>query len=176
MRKLRMSELERLAPEEFKAIEKFPFSLYLDEVRSILNVGSIFRSADAFRCSKIYLAGLSPTPNKEMHKTALGATEVMDWEKVDKEDNINSLFSGEVQIWGLEQTTESISLEDWKPDLGKHQVLVMGNEVSGVRQSVLEQCTGTVEIPQFGTKHSLNVSVSAGILMWSLIEKILHKR
>lgn len=169
-----MSELNRLSIEDFRAEEKFPFRIALDEVRSTLNVGSVFRTADAFRCEQIYLGGLSPQPSKEMRKTALGATESVLWESIPEGlSSLAKLKDQGFQIWAIEQCEGSIPLQDWTPNLQLKQVFVFGNEVSGVSDEVLTFCDGAIEIPQFGTKHSLNVSVSAGIVVWDYIKKIL---
>jgi 23S rRNA (guanosine2251-2'-O)-methyltransferase len=174
MRKLRMSELNRMTAEEFKESEKHPFRIALDDIRSILNVGSVFRSADAFRCEKIYLGGLSPEPVKEMRKTALGATDSVSWEAMPNGlSPLAALKAAGYEIWAVEQTTDSIMLNDWEPQLDKKQLFVFGNEVSGVSDEVLAFCDGAIEIPQFGTKHSLNISVSAGIVLWDYLRKTL---
>lgn len=174
MRKLRMSELNRMSAEEFKESEKHQFSIALDDIRSILNVGSVFRTADAFRCEKIYLGGLSPEPVKEMRKTALGATDSVTWEALPNGlSSLVSLKNEGYQIWAVEQTNQSIMLNHWEPDLAQKQIFVFGNEVSGVSDEVLDFCDGAIEIPQFGTKHSLNISVSAGIVLWDFIRKIV---
>jgi len=173
MRKLRMSELNRLSVSEFKEEEKFPFRIALDEVRSLLNVGSVFRTADAFRCEKIYLGGLSPTPSKEMRKTALGATESVNWESLaDGLGSLETLKNEGYQIWAVEQCEGSVDLRNWEPDLNQKQIFVFGNEVSGVSDEVLAFCDGAIEIPQFGTKHSLNIAVSAGVVLWDYIRRI----
>lgn len=169
-----MSELNRMSAEEYKESKKHPFSIALDDIRSILNVGSVFRSADAFRCEKIYLGGLSPEPVKEMRKTALGATDSVAWEAMPKGlASLEALKADGYQIWAVEQTTNSIMLNEWQPNLDKKQIFVFGNEVSGVSDAVLAFCDGAIEIPQFGTKHSLNISVSAGIVLWDYIKKTL---
>ncbi len=174
MRKLRMSELNRMSAEEYKESEKHPFSIALDDIRSILNVGSVFRSADAFRCEKLYLGGLSPEPVREMRKTALGATDSVAWEALPEGlASLSALKADGYEIWVVEQTTNSIMLNDWQPNLAKKQIFVFGNEVSGVSDQVLAFCDGAIEIPQFGTKHSLNISVSAGIVLWDFIKKTL---
>jgi tRNA G18 (ribose-2'-O)-methylase SpoU len=163
-----------MTAEEFKESEKHPFSIALDDIRSILNVGSVFRSADAFRCDKIYLGGLSPEPVKEMRKTALGATDSVSWEAMPNGlGALAALKADGYEIWAVEQTTDSIMLNDWAPQLDKKQLFVFGNEVSGVSDEVLAFCDGAIEIPQFGTKHSLNISVSAGIVLWDYIRKTL---
>ena len=169
-----MSELNRMTAEEYKESEKHPFSIALDDIRSILNVGSVFRSADAFRCEKIYLGGLSPEPVKEMRKTALGATDSVAWEAMPNGlASLAALKADGYQIWAVEQTTNSIMLNDWQPNLEMKQIFVFGNEVSGVSDDVLSFCDGAIEIPQFGTKHSLNISVSAGIVLWDYIRRTL---
>lgn len=174
MRKLRMSELNRLSVEEFKSEKKFPFEIALDEVRSLLNVGSIFRTADAFRCQKIYLGGLSPEPSKEMRKTALGATDSVEWEALPKGlSTLAKLKDEGYQIWAIEQCEGSVELQTWKPNLNLKQLFIFGNEVSGVSDEVLAFCDGAIEIPQFGTKHSLNIAVSAGIVLWDYSKKLL---
>jgi 23S rRNA (guanosine2251-2'-O)-methyltransferase len=174
MRKLRMSELNRMTAEEYKESKKHPFCIALDDIRSILNVGSVFRSADAFRCEKIYLGGLSPEPVKEMRKTALGATDSVAWEAMPHGlSGLAALKADGYQIWAVEQTTNSIMLNDWQPNLALKQIFVFGNEVSGVSDEVLSFCDGAIEIPQFGTKHSLNISVSAGIVLWDYIRRTL---
>ena len=169
-----MSELNRLSTEAFKKEEKFPFIIAVDEVRSLLNVGSVFRSADAFRCEKIILGGLSPQPSKEMNKTALGATDSVDWQHLAEGlvSTLSALKAEGYQIWAIEQTDHADDLRKWQPNLNAKQVFVFGNEVSGVSDEVLAICDGAIEIPQFGTKHSLNISVSAGILMWDYIRRI----
>lgn len=167
-----MSELNRLSVEEFKKEEKFPFRIALDEVRSLLNVGSVFRTADAFRCEKIYLGGLSPSPSKEMRKTALGATDSVNWEAMpDGLGALAQLKTEGFQIWAIEQCEGSVELQDWQPDLIQKQIFIFGNEVSGVSDEVLSFCDGAIEIPQFGTKHSLNIAVSAGIVLWDYMKR-----
>ncbi len=169
-----MSELNRLTTEAFKKEEKFPFIIALDEVRSLLNVGSVFRSADAFKCEKILLGGLSPEPSKEMNKTALGATDSVDWQHLADgiAPSLKELKEKGYQVWAIEQTDQAYNLRDWKPERLDKIVFVFGNEVSGVSDEVLAICDGAIEIPQFGTKHSLNISVSAGIVMWDYIRRI----
>lgn len=169
-----MSELNRLTTEAFKKEEKFPFIIALDEVRSLLNVGSVFRSADAFKCEKILLGGLSPEPSKEMNKTALGATNSVDWKHLPEGliPSLRDLKTKGYQIWAIEQTDQAIDLRNWKPEQLDKIVFVFGNEVSGVSEEVLALSDGALEIPQFGTKHSLNISVSAGIVMWDYIRRI----
>lgn len=173
MRKLANSELERKSIDDFKAAEKTPLILILDDIRSLHNIGSVFRTADAFLIEKIYLCGITATPpNKEIHKTALGATETVAWEySKDVLSVINDLQKENVAVWAVEQVENSILLHDFEPEAGKKLALVFGNEVKGVSQQAIEICNGTIEIPQLGTKHSLNISVSAGIVVWDIFKK-----
>jgi len=173
MRKLKNSELERISVENFKSFEKTPIVVVLDNVRSALNVGSSFRTSDAFRIEKIYLCGITSTPpNKEIRKSALGATESVEWEKIeDTESVINKLKSDGYHICAIEQTENSTMLSDFiLPE--KPIAVVFGHEVNGVQQSVVDLCNQCIEIPQIGTKHSLNISVSVGIVIWDLYNKI----
>ena len=174
MRKLKNSELERISVENFKSFEKTPIVVVLDNVRSALNVGSSFRTSDAFRIEKIYLCGITATPpNKEIRKSALGATESVEWEKVeDTESVIKKLKSDGYHICAIEQTENSTMLNDFiLPE--KPIAVVFGHEVNGVQQSVVDLCNQCIEIPQIGTKHSLNISVSVGIVIWDLYKKII---
>ena len=173
MKKLVMEELNRLTVEEYKMAEKNDFCLILDDIRSMANVGSIFRTADCFRASTIYLCGITARPpHREIEKTALGATESVDWVyQEDVLELISDLKSKDWQIVGLEQVENSIRLDDFLPQKGKKYAFVLGNEVFGVKQEVIEQSNLVVEIPQFGTKHSFNVSVSTGILLWDFYVK-----
>ena len=173
MRKLKNSELERISVENFKSFEKTPIVVVLDNVRSALNVGSSFRTSDAFRVEKIYLCGITATPpNKEIRKSALGATESVEWEKVeDTESVIKKLKSDGYHICAIEQTEKSTMLNNFI--LPKKSIaVVFGHEVNGVQQSVIDLCNQCIEIPQIGTKHSLNISVSVGIVIWELYKKI----
>ncbi len=169
-RKLTTSELNRLSAEEFRAREKFPVIIILDNVRSGLNVGSIFRSADAFNIEKIVCCGITPTPpNREVLKSALGSTETVEWEHAESTlAYVERLKAEGVQVFAIEQTENSVFLQDFerKPELT--YAFVLGNEVSGVDQSVIDSCHGALEIQQHGTKHSLNVAVCAGVVMHSL--------
>lgn len=174
MRKLRNEELERLTEEEIKHAEKNPIVLVLDNLRSMHNVGSAFRTADAFLCEKIILCGITAKPpHREIHKTALGATDTVAWEYHEKSmDAIQSLKAEGYTIASVEQADKSISLEQFElPDREK-LALVFGNEVKGVDQEVVAQSDVVIEIPQFGTKHSINVSVSIGVVLWDIIKKI----
>ena len=173
MRKLKNSELERISVENFKSFEKTPIVVVLDNVRSSLNVGSSFRTSDAFRIEKIYLCGITATPpNKEIRKSALGATESVEWEKVENAESIiKKLKLDGYHICAIEQTENSTMLNDFiLPE--KPIVVVFGHEVNGIQQSVVDLCNQCIEIPQIGTKHSLNISVSVGIVIWDLYKKI----
>jgi tRNA G18 (ribose-2'-O)-methylase SpoU len=167
-RKLLNSELNRLSPQEFKDACKLHITLVLDNVRSAHNIGSAFRSSDAFCIEKILLCGISSTPpSAEIHKTALGAEDSMSWEYFEKtEDAISALHEKQYLTIAIEQAENSISLNDFIPDRNRKYALVFGNEVKGVQQNIVDMCCDCIEIPQFGTKHSLNVSVSIGIVLW----------
>ena len=173
MRKLKNSELDRLDIGQFKEAKKTPLIIVLDNIRSLNNIGSVFRSADAFLVEKIYLCGITACPpHKDIRKTALGATESVEWEyRKDATELIDELRSNHICI-AIEQTESAISLKDFFPAADKSFVLVFGNEVKGVSQGVVDLCHQSVEIPQFGTKHSLNISVSAGVVNWDLWSKI----
>ena len=174
MRKLENSELERKSIEAFKKSEKTPLILILDDVRSLHNIGSVFRTADAFLIEKIYLCGITATPpNKEIHKTALGATETVSWEHNESVlDVIQNLKKENITTLAIEQVESAIFLQDFKAEKGQKYALVFGNEVYGVSQDAVALCDGCIEIPQLGTKHSLNISVSAGIVVWDLFKKM----
>jgi len=176
MRKITNSELNRKNPEEFKEAEKTPIIIILDDVRSLHNIGSVFRTADAFIIEKIYLCGITATPpNKEIHKTALGATETVAWEyQKEVTEVIRSLKDQDVTVLAIEQVENSVFLQNFEPTEGKKLALVFGNEVKGVAQEAIDLCSGTIEIPQLGTKHSLNISVSAGIVVWDLFKKTIR--
>nr|WP_315157713.1 RNA methyltransferase [uncultured Flavobacterium sp.] len=173
MRKLENSELERKSIEGFKESKKTPLILVLDDVRSLHNIGSVFRTADAFLIEKIILCGITATPpNKEIHKTALGATETVAWEHYENVlDAITNLKKDNVITLAIEQVESAIFLQDFKVDPSKKYALVFGNEVHGVAQEAVALCDGCIEIPQLGTKHSLNISVSAGIVVWDLFKQ-----
>ncbi len=174
MRKLENSELDRKSIEDFKDAKKTPIIIILDDIRSLHNIGSVFRTADAFLIEKIYLCGITATPpNKEIHKTALGATDTVTWEhKNDVLEVISELKSQNVEVFAIEQVENSIFLNDFKVENNKKYALVFGNEVFGVNQDAIKLCDGTIEIPQLGTKHSLNISVSTGIVIWDLFCKL----
>lgn len=173
MRKLEVHELNRLDVEEFKKIEKYPVAIVLDNVRSQNNIGSVFRTADAFKMEKVVLTGICSTPpNKEIHKTALGAENSVDWEYFEKCTNaIENLRNAGYTIISIEQVEGSISLEKFSIDQSSKYALVLGNEVKGVDQEVVQVSDYAIEIPQEGTKHSLNVSITAGIVMWEFFQK-----
>lgn len=174
MRKLENSELDRKSIEGFKKSEKTPLILVLDDIRSLHNIGSVFRTADAFLIEKIYLCGITATPpNKEIHKTALGATETVTWEHNDNVlQVIENLKKENVITLAIEQVESAIFLQNFEVEKGKKYALVFGNEVHGVSQEAVAICDGSIEIPQLGTKHSLNISVSAGIVVWDLFQKL----
>lgn len=169
MRKLKLQELNRLTVPEYKDSQKVPIVVVLDNIRSGLNIGSFFRTCDAFRIEKIYLTGITATPpHREITKTAIGATESVDWEYVeDVVDCIKGLKEQKIAIYGIEQTDTSIPLAQINQlDASQSVALVFGNEVNGLSDSILPFIDQSVEIEQFGTKHSLNVSVCAGICLW----------
>jgi tRNA G18 (ribose-2'-O)-methylase SpoU len=174
MRKLENSELERKSIEAFKEAQKTPIIIVLDDIRSLHNIGSVFRTADAFLIEKIYLCGITATPpNKEIHKTALGATETVAWEhNTDVLKVIENLKAEKVTVLAIEQVESAIFLQDFKVEKDQKYALVFGNEVFGVSQEAVALCDGCIEIPQLGTKHSLNISVSAGIVVWDLFKKM----
>lgn len=168
--KLSMEQLGRMSVDEFKSSDKFPLTIVVDNVRSMHNVGSIFRTSDAFLVEKIYLCGITPTPpHREIQKTALGATESVDWQYAESTiEVVNQLKKEGWTILALEQTTNSVMLDELKVEKGEKIAIVLGNEVEGVNQEVINLCNKAVEIPQFGTKHSFNVSVSCGIMLWQV--------
>jgi tRNA G18 (ribose-2'-O)-methylase SpoU len=174
MRKLENRELERKSIEAFKEAKKTPIIVVLDDIRSLHNIGSVFRTADAFLVEKIYLCGITATPpNKEIHKTALGATETVSWEhNTDVLKVIENLKAEKVTVLAIEQVESAIFLQDFKVEKNEKYALVFGNEVFGVSQEAVAICDGCIEIPQLGTKHSLNISVSAGIVVWDLFKKM----
>jgi tRNA G18 (ribose-2'-O)-methylase SpoU len=174
MRKLTMQELQRLSVEEFKSAEKLPVVVVLDNIRSQNNIGSVFRTSDAFRISHICLCGITATPpHREIHKTALGATESVAWSYYPTTvEAITALRSAGFTILAVEQTVNSTLLPDFQPNAGEKIALIFGNEVNGIDDSVLPHVQGCLEIPQFGTKHSINVSVAVGIVIWDLFGKI----
>lgn len=177
MRKLKNSELNRLDIDQFKRAEKTPLVIVLDNIRSLNNIGSIFRTADAFLVGKIYLCGITACPpHKDIHKTALGATESVDWEYRDNAIELVRDLKEKYHCLAVEQTENAIPLQDFSIDADKHYALIFGNEVKGIDQEVVNVCHSVLEIPQFGTKHSLNIAVSAGVVVWDLWSKIQKKR
>lgn len=174
MRKLRNNELGRISIDEFKKASKTPVIVVLDNIRSLNNVGSVFRTSDAFLIEKIYLCGITATPpNKEIHKTALGATESVDWEyREEILPLLQELKDRNVLIASIEQAEQSTMLNSFQPDPKKKLAVVFGNEVKGVQQEVVSFTDICLEIPQLGTKHSLNISVSCGVVLWDLFQKM----
>lgn len=174
MRKLKNSELDRLSVDEYKSVEKTPVTVVLDNLRSCNNIGSVFRTSDALLIEKVVLCGITATPpNKEIHKTALDAEKSVPWEYFDEtEAAVENLKANGYRVFAVEQVENSISLPDFHPEKGQKLALVFGNEVKGVQQSVVNLCDGAIEIPQYGTKHSFNVSVSAGIVLWDIVYKL----
>ncbi|MCX2744863.1 RNA methyltransferase [Mangrovivirga sp. M17] len=172
MRKLKTQELNRLSPEEFEQAEKFPLVLILDNIRSMNNVGSCFRTADAFRLEKLFLCGITAQPpHREIQKTALGATETVTWQyEKNVSDVIKKLKDEGYKVYALEQADRSTML-DKIPDNNEKIALVIGNEVFGVSDEVISEADVVVEIPQFGSKHSFNVSVATGIAVWEIVRK-----
>lgn len=168
-----MTELNRMTNEEFRASEKIPVVVVLDNIRSQHNIGSVFRTADAFRLEGIYLCGITAIPpHREIHKTALGATESVDWKYFDSTaDAVKQMADDGYQIIAIEQAEGSVNLHDFKPEEDQKIALVFGNEVHGIDEEVLRLADQCIEIPQFGTKHSLNISVAVGIVIWDIFIK-----
>jgi 23S rRNA (guanosine2251-2'-O)-methyltransferase len=175
MRKLRMEELSRKSPAEIREAEKLPVILLLENIRSMHNVGSVFRTADAFLAEAIYLCGYTPQPpHRDIHKTALGATETVTWKYIENSVDAVKLLKAEgYRILAVEQVSDSVPLQRFKLLSGEKIVLIFGNEVVGVREELLDYCDGCIEIPQFGMKHSLNVSVAAGMVLWELVRVVV---
>ncbi len=174
MSKLENRELDRKSITDFKKSEKTPLILVLDDVRSLHNIGSVFRTADAFLVEKIILCGITATPpHKEIHKTALGATETVDWEhNANVLEVIENLKQDNITVFAIEQVENAIFLQDFEVEGDTKYALVFGNEVYGVSQDAVAICDGCIEIPQLGTKHSLNIAVSAGIVVWDFFKKM----
>lgn len=172
-RKLKLWELNRLTNDEFKQQEKFPIIVVLDNIRSLNNIGSFFRTADAFNVEKIYLCGITAQPpHREIQKTALGATESVEWEYVeDVMTLINQLKKDKVVICPIEQAEKTTPLQEVTINPSLKYALIFGNEVEGVNQLIIDSSDMTIEIPQYGTKHSLNVSVCAGVVLWEFVRK-----
>ena len=174
MRKLRNNELGRISVSTFKKTPKTPIIVVLDNIRSLNNIGSVFRTSDAFLVEKIYLYGITAKPpHRDIHKTALGATESVDWEyKKDTRTLVNDLKNQGVKVAAIEQVENSIMLDKFIPEPNKKIAIIFGNEVKGVQQEVVSESDYCIEIPQIGTKHSLNISVSCGVVLWDLYQKI----
>ena len=177
MRKLRNNELNRISVDQYKQTDKTPLVVILDNIRSCNNIGSVFRTSDALLIEKIYLCGITATPpNKEIHKTALDAEKSVEWKYLENtEDAVTELQNAGYKVYAIEQVENSILLPDFKPVKNEKIAIVFGNEVKGVKQSVINLCDGSIEIPQFGTKHSFNISVSAGIVLWDIFQKMIRQ-
>lgn len=173
-RKLKNSELERKTVEEFRDAEKTPLIVILDNVRSLNNIGSVFRTCDAFLIKKVYLCGITATPpHKDIHKTALGATETVTWEfNANTGEVVRELQHEGIEVFAVEQAENAIMLQEFSPSSEKTIAVIFGNEVKGVQQEVVDACNGVIEIPQHGSKHSLNIAVSAGIIIWDIFKKM----
>jgi 23S rRNA (guanosine2251-2'-O)-methyltransferase len=174
MKKLLNAELERKSVDEFKQAPKTPVIIVLDNVRSLNNVGSVFRTADAFLIEAVYLCGITGTPpNKEIQKTALGATESISWRYFDTTLNaVAELKQNNFKVYAIEQAESAIMLNNFMPSKKQKLAVIFGNEVKGVDQEVIDESDSVIEIPQVGTKHSLNIAVSVGIVMWDLFQKL----
>lgn len=175
MRKLKVTEMGRLSVEEYHAAEKTQLVVVLDHVRSLYNVGSVLRTADAFRLAGVCLCGITAVPpHPEIHKTALGAEDSVDWRYFnDTLDAVKWLKQAGYEVLAVEQCEGSTMLNNFQVKRGKRYAVVLGNEVKGVQQAVVDECNGCLEIPQYGTKHSMNVSVTAGIVIWELFKQLV---
>ena len=173
MRKLKVTEMGRMSVAEYRESDKQPLVVVLDHVRSLYNVGSVFRTSDAFRVESVLLCGITACPpHPEIHKTALGAEESVDWRYYERtEDAVAWLHKEGYTVLAIEQCEGSTMLQNFRPEAGRKYAVVLGNEVKGVQQEVVDSCDGCLEIPQYGTKHSLNVSVAAGIVLWHMSKK-----
>ncbi len=178
MKKLRTIEMQRLSVDEFKQAEKLPLIVVLDDVRSMHNVGSVFRTGDAFRIEAVYLCGITSTPpNTEIHKTALGAEDSVEWKYFDTAvEAVEVLKANGYDVYSVEQAHGSTMLHEFTPMYNKRYAVILGNEVKGVHQEVIDASDGCLEIPQFGTKHSMNVSVTAGIIIWHFAQIIIENK
>ncbi|MFH2143666.1 MAG: RNA methyltransferase [Bacteroidota bacterium] len=174
MRKLKLHELNRINNEEFKKAEKLPLIVVLDNIRSMNNTGSVFRTGDAFRINCLHLCGITAKPpHKDIHKTALGAEDSVNWVYFEKTiDSVNLLKKNGFKIIAIEQTTSSKNLLNYEFKNNYKFAVIFGNEINGVDQSIIDLCDDCIEIPQYGTKHSLNISVSAGIVIWEIFKKL----
>ena len=177
MRKLRTIEMQRLSIDELHEAKKLPLTVVLDDVRSLYNVGSVFRSSDAFRVEAVYLCGITATPpHPEIHKTALGGEDSVAWRYFNTAtEAVQSLHDEGVTVYSIEQVEGSTKLQNLQLDTDKRYAVVLGNEVKGVHQEVVDMSDGCLEIPQFGTKHSLNVSVTAGMVIWEVAKQFINK-
>lgn len=177
MRKLRTIEMQRLSIDEFHEAKKLPLTVVLDDMRSLYNVGSVFRSSDAFRVEAVYLCGITATPpHPEIHKTALGGEDSVAWRYFNTAtEAVQSLHDEGVTVYSIEQVEGSTKLQNLQLDTDKRYAVVLGNEVKGVHQEVVDMSDGCLEIPQFGTKHSLNVSVTAGMVIWEVAKQFINK-
>ena len=179
MRKLEIEELGRMNSGQYRLSAKLPLTVVLDDVRSLYNVGSVFRTSDSFRVERIILCGITATPDNslvEIHKTALGAEETVEWSyEANCTDAVNKLIVSGYIIAAVEQVKESIRLENFRVQENTKYAIVFGNEVKGVSQNVVDLCNLAIEIPQFGTKHSLNVSVTAGIVIWEIARQMMDR-
>ena len=175
MRKLKVTEMNRLTTAEFKEADKLPLVVVLDNVRSLYNVGSVFRTCDAFRVEKLCLCGITACPpHTEIHKTALGAEDSVEWKYYQDTMNcVNDLKTDGYTVLSIEQCEGSTMLNNFKADPDKRYAVVMGNEVKGVQQTVVDASDGCIEIPQFGTKHSMNVSVTTGMIIWEFGKQLI---
>ena len=175
MKKLRTIEMNRLSVDEFKQADKLPLIVVLDDVRSMHYVGSVFRTGDAFRIEAVYLCGItSIPPSTEIHKTALGAEDSVNWKYFSTAmEALKELKSDGYEVFSIEQAHGSTMIQEFVPESGKKYAVILGNEVKGVHQEVIDASDGCLEIPQFGTKHSMNVSVTAGIIIWHFAKGIL---
>ena len=174
MRKLKNSELKRKSVEAFKKAEKIPLILILDDIRSLNNIGSVFRTADAFLIEKIYLCGITANPpHRDIHKTALGATESVDWEyQKEVVALVVALQQKGRKVFAIEQTDGALTLENFEVNTNEQYAFILGNEVKGVSQEAVNLCDDVIEIPQEGTKHSLNISVATGVVVWDFYQKL----
>jgi tRNA G18 (ribose-2'-O)-methylase SpoU len=177
MRKLKNSELNRLSVSDFKTVEKMPVRIVLDNIRSLVNVGSVFRTSDAFLIKEVILCGITATPpHREIQKTALGATGSVSWRYVESTaDLVKELQAQKVKVYAVEQAEESKMLDNIKFSFDQEIAIVMGNEVKGVSDEVMNLVDDCIELPQFGTKHSLNISVTTGIMIWELFQQFQHR-
>ena len=175
-RKIRNNELDRKSIDEFKTAEKTPIIIILDNIRSLNNIGSVFRTADAFLIKKIYLCGITAKPpHKDIHKTALGATETVDWEYVeDTLKLVEELKLEKIKVYAVEQAENAMMLQDFVPEKDAVHAIIFGNEVKGVQQKVVSASDAVIEIPQLGSKHSLNISVSCGVVCWDIFQKLYY--